>query len=76
MEDSEGEIWAAQVGLDEAHHRGLKQIVVEGNSLLAIEAINHFPKRRKWRSHGRIEDIVNLASVFYFCSFTFCSSWC
>lgn len=39
----EGEIWAAQLGLEEAQRCGLQLIEVEGDSLLVIEAFNNFP---------------------------------
>lgn len=48
VEDPEdGEIWAAQIGIEEARRCGFKQIIVEGDSSRAIEAIHHYPEKVK-----------------------------
>lgn len=48
----EGEIWATQLGLEEAQRCGLHLIEIEGDSLLVIEAFNSFPTLCNWRLHG------------------------
>lgn len=67
----DGKIWAAQLDLLEAEHRGSRCIVVEGDSQQAIKAIRKYPEQLIWRSAGRIGDIVRLASAFDLCSFSF-----
>lgn len=71
VDPEEGEICAAQLGLQEALRCGLSRLVMEGDWLLGIEAFRQFPEQKNWRCHGRIGDIVRLASSFVSCSFSF-----
>ncbi|KAB1203086.1 hypothetical protein CJ030_MR8G005520 [Morella rubra] len=71
VDPEDGEIWAAQIGLEEARRCGFRKILVEGDSIRAIDAIRSFPKQLNWRSYGRIGDMVNCSSSFDSCRFYF-----
>lgn len=71
VEPEDGEIWAAQIGVEEACRCGFPKVIVEGDSTSAIEAIRNFPARLNWRSYGRIGDIVSCISSFDSVDFSF-----
>lgn len=55
--------------MEEARRCGLRQIIVEGDSKDAIEAIYKFPERLNWRSYGRIGDNLKSLRVSDSCVF-------
>lgn len=67
----EGEVCAAQLGVAEAKRRGFNPVLVEGDSLLIINALRQFPARVDWSIHSRIGDLSHCAADFGFCGFNF-----
>lgn len=65
----EGEAAAAQIGVEEAIRRGFKNIILEGDSLLFVDSLRHFPARVDWSIYNRVDDIVRSLSSFYYFSF-------
>lgn len=67
----EGEVCAAQLGIEVAKRKGFSDVIVEGDSLLTIDALWKYPSRVDWSIHSRIADIVFSASGFNSCVFSF-----
>lgn len=67
----EAEVCAAQLGIEVAKRKGFSDVIVEGDSLLTIDALWKYPSRVDWSIHSRIADIVFSASGFNSCVFNF-----
>lgn len=67
----EGEVFAAPIGIEEAECRGFRELIIEGDSLLAIEGFQKFPSRVNWRVHERISESASSLSAFVSCGFNF-----
>lgn len=53
---TEGEAEALKLGIGEALKRGFISVILEGDSLRVMEAINAFPKKVDWRIHNIIQE--------------------
>lgn len=67
----EGELLAAEIGIKEAGRQGIKRLLVEGDSLLAIKAFSSYPRRESWMHFNLIADIHFGLDSFGPCSFCF-----
>lgn len=60
----EGEVSAAKLGVELAAKMGFRDIILEGDSAMAIKAIRQWTKRTEWRIHEKVSEIIYVCSLF------------